>query len=190
MSGQIFTAPTINQLRSQSRATNKIINDWCLCFCKLLSNNQTFQEEMIMKVEKYQEEVLECEALVMGTLLHPAIREGNSKKGKELEFYVKNMFHSPGPAGKDQRSLFIWCKVYYLTSSASSCAAEQTFSSAANVFSIFCGTLKPWKIGRFVRSYRRLEKLSIIILISFKQFLKNNFSFIFYLSSSHDYPLS
>ncbi|KNZ60604.1 hypothetical protein VP01_152g1 [Puccinia sorghi] len=46
----------------------------------------------------------------------------------------------------------------YLASSASSCAAEKTFSSAANVCPSGCGILKPWKIDRCVSSHMWLKQ--------------------------------
>ena len=46
----------------------------------------------------------------------------------------------------------------YLASSASSCAAEQTFSSAADVCSSGCGSLKPRTIERCVSSHMWLKQ--------------------------------
>ncbi|KNZ61043.1 hypothetical protein VP01_145g1 [Puccinia sorghi] len=60
------------------------------------------------------------------------------------------------PASKDQKSLLIWSKVFSI--SASSCAAERTFSSAANVFSSGCGSLKPQTMKRCVTSHMWLKQ--------------------------------
>ncbi|KNZ59295.1 hypothetical protein VP01_1765g6 [Puccinia sorghi] len=70
-----------------------------------------------------------------------------------------------GPAAKDQKRLLIWWKDHsktfpvllslakdYLASSASSCAAEQTFSSAADVCSSGRGSLNP----RTIESNRKV----------------------------------
>ncbi|KNZ50388.1 hypothetical protein VP01_444g5 [Puccinia sorghi] len=70
----------------------------------------------------------------------------------------------------------------YIVSSSSSCAAEQRFSSAADVCSSCCVILKTQTIER-CESFRRLKNFSSITLISLKKLLKNSSVFIFHLSS-------
>ncbi|POW11056.1 hypothetical protein PSTT_05573 [Puccinia striiformis] len=92
-------------------------------------------------------------------------------KNEELEAYIKNIDHTPGPSAKDPKSVLVWWKDHssnypvlaslakdYLASSASSCAAEQTFSSAADVCSSGRGSLKPRTIERCVSSHMWLKE--------------------------------
>ncbi|KNZ50959.1 hypothetical protein VP01_4152g1 [Puccinia sorghi] len=50
----------------------------------------------------------------------------------------------------------------YLASSASSCAAEQNFSLAADVFSSGCGSLNPRTIERCVSSHMWLKHIIVL----------------------------
>ncbi|KNZ44409.1 hypothetical protein VP01_919g5, partial [Puccinia sorghi] len=142
-----------------------------------VSQERTFHpiyHKMITKIDKYQEEALECDTLGMAILLHPAIclrffdapkvdknnnfkffnAPTNSAESRELDIYVKNMDHLATPSAKDQKSLFIWSKRFpvlsffskdYLVSSASYCDAEQIFSSAANGIQV---------TGRFEKAHK------------------------------------
>ncbi|KNZ64484.1 hypothetical protein VP01_10233g1, partial [Puccinia sorghi] len=74
----------------------------------------------------------------------------NSAESRKLEVYFKNMDCLATPAAKDQKILLIY--------SESSCAADQTFSSAANVCSSGRGSLKPKTIGRCVSSHMWLKQ--------------------------------
>jgi hypothetical protein len=200
---------------------------------------QPMYHKMITKLEDYQDEALECETLIMATLLHPTFRlkifahcwpekaqeaekiltkhfekrekllknrndiqtmdqntpsidendiftkfncPSKTDESKELEVYIKNMDRLPVPDAKDLDALLPWWKVFFysinlahyalvltftsilgsnlqvnsstypvlaslardfLCSSGSSCAAERTFSSAADVCSSGRGSLKP-----------------------------------------------
>ncbi|KNZ58622.1 hypothetical protein VP01_1893g3 [Puccinia sorghi] len=128
-----------SKIRSQGRATNK--NE--------IESDGTYTEEggiwfpvntfhpiyhkMITKIEEYQEDALEYEALVMATLLHPA-------------FHLR--FFAPLWPGREKH-LLSYC-LWYLSSSASSCASEKIFSSESNVCSSGCGSLKSQTIDRGV----------------------------------------
>ncbi|KAI7945045.1 hypothetical protein MJO28_010740 [Puccinia striiformis f. sp. tritici] len=94
-----------------------------------------------------------------------------SDKNKELEAYTKNIDQLPGPTAKDPNSVLVWWKDHsktypvlallakdYLASSASSCAAKRTFSSAADVCSSGRGSLKPRTIERCVSSHMWLKE--------------------------------
>ncbi|KNZ64428.1 hypothetical protein VP01_10307g1, partial [Puccinia sorghi] len=137
--------------------------------------------KMITKLEEYQEEALECEPLVMATLLHPAFRlrffahfwpkrEPSALIREELSRKKNSPKVDNDTAAKDQKSLLIWWKDHsktfsvlsslakdYLASSASSCASERMFSSAADVCFSGCGSLNPRTIER-CEILRRLKK--------------------------------
>ncbi|KNZ49913.1 hypothetical protein VP01_469g2 [Puccinia sorghi] len=78
-------------------------------------------------------------------------------KKKEVEYQEEAIECEALDHSKRFPVLFSFAKDY-LASSASSCAAEQTFFSAASVFSSGHGSLKPWTIERCVSSHMWLKQ--------------------------------
>ncbi|KNZ52504.1 hypothetical protein VP01_3550g1 [Puccinia sorghi] len=126
-------------------------------------------------------EALECEALKDKRILNYFWRRISTSKRhnlrkarrifKELEKETPKIDNDniySKPAAKDQKSLLIWWKDHsktfpvllnlakdYLSSSASSCDSDQTFSSEADVCSSGHGSLKPQKIERCVKKLKK-----------------------------------
>ncbi|KNZ59210.1 hypothetical protein VP01_1782g2, partial [Puccinia sorghi] len=115
---------------------------------------------MITKIEEYQEESLECEVLVMATLLHPASHliisthcqpQREQHACRELDVFIKNMDHLATPAANNQNSLLIWWKDHSRTFPVLFYLAKDYLASSSS-------DLKPHKIGRCVSSHMWLKQ--------------------------------